>query len=269
MEPATISSPAATWGTSSWVAAARNTLSGGSGRSLLIGGAGTATITGGAGDDIIIGGKTSFDQDHAVLATILADWQRTDETYAQRIEDLHCGDGYNGTNKLVYLVTVQAGGADTLTGGPGQDWFFQFPTDTISDLNNGGTEQVENFRLPTGNLGYALQFGANGGFAQGNGITTDAAGNVYTVGSFQGTMNFDPQQGATYLTSHGYFDNYVAKYSPQGNLLWVQQWGGTDTSRDATVGGLHQDGRSRQRLRGWLFLWLDDHRGFLLQHRGR
>jgi hypothetical protein len=229
-------------------------LTAGNGRSLLIGGAGNATITGAAGDDIVIGGKTSYDQDHAALAAILADWQRTDETYAQRIEDLDCGDGYNGTSKLRYLVTVQAGGADVLTGSPGQDWFFQFPADTITDLNNGGTEQVENSRLPTGNLGYALQFGADGGYAQGNGITTDAAGNVYTIGQFEGTMNFDPRHGATYLTSQGYVDTYVAKYSPQGNLLWVQQWGGTNTSVDDTAGVfIKVDGVGNVYVDGWFY----------------
>jgi hypothetical protein len=209
-------------------------LTGGNGRSLLIGGTGSAVITGGADDDIIIGGKTSFDQDHASLASILADWQRTDKTYAERINDLHSRDGDLGSSKLLYLVTVQAGGVDVLSGGPGQDWFFQFPSDTITDLNNGGTEQVENARLATGNLGYALQFGGTGGEDQGDGIATDAAGNVYTVGVFQGTMSLDA--GRTTLTSQGYVDTYVAKYTSQGDLLWVQQWDGTDPTRDVTSG---------------------------------
>jgi len=34
------------------------------------------------------------------------------------------------------------GSADTLTGGQGQDWFFQSTGDTITDLNNGGTEST-------------------------------------------------------------------------------------------------------------------------------
>jgi hypothetical protein len=228
-------------------------LTGGNGRSLLIGGTGSAVITGGADDDLIIGGKTSFDQDHAVLASILADWQRTDETYAERINDLHSRDGDLGSSKLLYLVTVQAGGADVLSGGPGQDWFFQFPGDSITDLNNGGTEQVENSRLPTGNLGFAMQFGAAGGDAQGQAITTDAAGNVYTIGVFIGTVTFDPARG-TSLTSQGYFDTYVAKYSPQGDLLWVQQWGGTNPSLDATSGdNIKVDGAGNVYVDGYFY----------------
>ena len=54
------------------------------------------------------------------------------------------GGGLNGTNKLVLNTTVldHSGAPDTLTGGAGLDWFFQFAADTITDRNNGGAEQV-------------------------------------------------------------------------------------------------------------------------------
>jgi hypothetical protein len=122
---------------------------GGSGRSLLIGGTGASKITGGSADDILIAGTTTYDSNHTALMLILKEWQRTDKTYAQRIADLGSGGGYNGGYTLKWGTTVLDGGtaADTLTGGPGLDWFFANlgPTgviDTITDLNNGGTEQV-------------------------------------------------------------------------------------------------------------------------------
>jgi hypothetical protein len=53
-------------------------------------------------------------------------------------------------------------------------------------------------------------------------IVTDASGNMYTTGSFNGTLNF----GGTTLTSSNE-DMFVAKYSPAGNLIWVVKSGGT------------------------------------------
>jgi hypothetical protein len=125
-----------------------DTIYGGSGRSLLIGGGGGDKIIGGSADDILISGTTNYDRNQTALMLILKEWQRTDKTYSQRISDLKNGGGYNGTNKLIWGTTVQDdAAADTLTGGAGLDWFFanRGPSgvvDKITDLNNGGTEQV-------------------------------------------------------------------------------------------------------------------------------
>jgi hypothetical protein len=127
--------------------AGTNVISGGSGRSLLIGGTGSSTIVGGANDDILIAGTTTFDANEIALMSILQEWQRTDKNYAQRIAELRSGGGFNGQNKLILGTTVlDNDGVSKLTGGPGLDWFFADlgggVTDTITDLNNGGTEQV-------------------------------------------------------------------------------------------------------------------------------
>ena len=52
-------------------------------------------------------------------------------------------------------------------------------------------------------------------------VATDAAGNVYNAGIFWGTAQFS----GTTLVSQGELDLYVAKYSPQGALLWIRQAG--------------------------------------------
>jgi hypothetical protein len=125
-----------------------DTITAGTGRSLLIGGAGGDVLRGGSADDILISGTTNFDANHAALTAILAEWQRTDRTYAQRISDLRNGGGLNGTTKLIWGTTVHDdGAADTLTGNAGLDWFFANlgpggVKDTITDLNTGGPEQV-------------------------------------------------------------------------------------------------------------------------------
>jgi Ca2+-binding RTX toxin-like protein len=124
-----------------------DTLVGGSGRSLLIGDGGSDTITGGGDDDILIAGTTAFDADDTALMAILQEWQRSDKTYSQRIADLKSGVGLKGSFRLLRGTTVLGdGAADMLTGGAGLDWFLanlkSGVRDTITDLNNGGTEQV-------------------------------------------------------------------------------------------------------------------------------
>jgi Ca2+-binding RTX toxin-like protein len=65
--------------------AGSDSLSGGAGRDLLIGGAGADALLGEAGDDIRIGSTTTFDNDLAALAAIMAEWTREDHSYSQRV----------------------------------------------------------------------------------------------------------------------------------------------------------------------------------------
>lgn len=62
----------------------------------------------------------------------------------------------------------------------------------------------------------------------GNSITTDVNGNLYTTGSFQGTVDFDPGTGISNLTSIGNQDIFIQKLDSDGNFVWAKQMGGTD-----------------------------------------
>jgi hypothetical protein len=121
-----------------------DTIVGGTGRSILIGGAGNDAITGGSDEDIVIGGSVNFGANaQTALQTILNEWQRTDETYDQRISNLRAGVGPGNAYQLVWGSTVlDDGGSNALqgdpTGGPtARDWFFADLAaghDTIADL---------------------------------------------------------------------------------------------------------------------------------------
>jgi hypothetical protein len=112
-----------------------NVLQSGSGRSLLIGGAGSATMTGGANDDVFVAGTTTFDLDRTALASILAEWQRTDKGFQGRLADLQTGTtGLNGANHLIWGTTVfDNGQANTVTGGAGQNWYFSASLSAITN----------------------------------------------------------------------------------------------------------------------------------------
>jgi hypothetical protein len=55
----------------------------------------------------------------------------------------------------------------------------------------------------------------------------DSAGNVYTTGYFQGTVDFDPGAGTVNLSSAGSDDIFVQKLDASGNLVWARGMGGT------------------------------------------
>ena len=66
-------------------------------------------------------------------------------------------------------------------------------------------------------------------------LAVDFSGNVYTVGSFNGTVDFDPGVGVTNLISAGGFDIFVQKMDASGNFLWARSFGGTSYDRGLYV----------------------------------
>jgi hypothetical protein len=68
-----------------------------------------------------------------------------------------------------------------------------------------------------------------------NRMALDGDGNLILTGSFEGAdVDFDPGPGQVLLSSAGSTDVFVAKYSPNGNLLWASRTG--DAGDDAAYG---------------------------------
>lgn len=63
------------------------------------------------------------------------------------------------------------------------------------------------------------------------GLCTDRAGNVYMTGEYAETADFGKEK----ITSRGDYDFFVAKYSPEGECLWVRGGGGAKTDRGYSV----------------------------------
>ncbi len=57
-------------------------------------------------------------------------------------------------------------------------------------------------------------------------IATDATGNVYLTGSFEGVIRFDDNDDAHTLVSNGKEDAFLVKFDTEGHVLWSTQAGG-------------------------------------------
>src|SRR5690606_7645674 len=65
-------------------------------------------------------------------------------------------------------------------------------------------------------------------------IITDAAGNVFTTGYFQGTATFGsamPGNSVSLQASGSSYDIFVTKQDPTGRLIWARKYGGTGDDR--------------------------------------
>lgn len=95
---------------------------------------------------------------------------------------------------------------------------------------------------PSGIAGFIAKFTAGGNFVwvkhfdpySGNSkafaIDLDSQGNIYVGGSFTGSIEFDPNNGSTILSSPSSNDDgFVCKLDPSGNLLWAKRIGGSSS----------------------------------------
>ncbi|MBN8692675.1 MAG: SBBP repeat-containing protein [Bacteroidetes bacterium] len=63
------------------------------------------------------------------------------------------------------------------------------------------------------------------------GIAVDASGNVYSAGSFSGTVDFDPGPGTYTMNGGTTGDAYINKLDGAGNFIWSKQLGGTSNDK--------------------------------------
>ena len=76
-------------------------------------------------------------------------------------------------------------------------------------------------RIAPANLAFAVGIG-NSQDQTIQSLGVDAAGNTYVLGTFQGTVDFDPGPGVVNLSATANLtDMFVAKYTSTGGLAWV------------------------------------------------
>lgn len=87
-----------------------------------------------------------------------------------------------------------------------------------------------------GNFVWAVNFGAGSATVNATSIDTDPSGNIYTTGTYNQTIDFDPGAGIANLTAPGNGDVFIMKMNSAGNLLWVKSTTGNVNTGFANIG---------------------------------
>jgi hypothetical protein len=104
-------------------------------------------------------------------------------------------------------------------------------------MTSSGNSNVFISKLDSGgNFIWAKQIaGTLAGEGAGRSIVVDSSGNVYTIGEFLGTADFDPGAGVHNLTPSGGSDVFISKLDATGNFLWAGQLGGPNNDYGHTL----------------------------------
>lgn len=105
------------------------------------------------------------------------------------------------------------------------------PGTGVSSLTAMGDNDVFILKLNAeGNFVWAKQLGGANSTIENRSIIVDRLGDVYTTGTFSGTLDFDPGTGAEMLTSSGWGSIYISKLSKDGNFVLARKIGGQYSS---------------------------------------
>ncbi len=80
-------------------------------------------------------------------------------------------------------------------------------------------------------------------------IKSDKESNLYIGGTYLGTVDFNPGDGDTLLTSYGNGNSYFLKLGPEGNFEWVNQISGPG------LGDIAITENSEMLATGWVFVF--------------
>jgi hypothetical protein len=92
------------------------------------------------------------------------------------------------------------------------------------------------FVMQSQNMLFQWSKGMNGtGGDMGEAIAVDATGNVYTIGTFGGTVDFDPGPATFTLASAGIGDIFLSKLDALGNFIWAKRIGGVSNETGKSI----------------------------------
>jgi hypothetical protein len=113
-----------------------------------------------------------------------------------------------------------------ITGSFGQTGDFDPGPGTFNMTSLGGQSSFVEKLDSLGNFIWAKSFQCSNGAGLGVSVAVDKNQNVYTIGRFMGTADFDPGPGVISLTSNnGSEDIYISKLDAAGNFVWAKIFG--------------------------------------------
>jgi hypothetical protein len=83
--------------------------------------------------------------------------------------------------------------------------------------------------------GIVRTWGGTGAKTASWGMTWDGSSNVYVVGGYTNTVDFDPGPATNNHTSNGNRDAFISKFGSDGTWLWTKTWGSSNDDRANSV----------------------------------
>lgn len=153
----------------------------------------------------------------------LVNTQNTSEFYADIWQTVEACGGRQGDNRQT-IVTDSEGNSFVTGYFSGTARFGNITLSSVKDQNDVFVAAFNKAGIPL----WAVQAGGERNDL-GYNIVNDPDGNLYVTGSFHGTINF----GDRSVRAPVYTDLYMAKFSRDGKLLWVNQ-AGLDTTSETS-----------------------------------
>lgn len=140
----------------------------------------------------------------------------------------------NATEERAYDIAVEPSGHAYIAG------FFEGALNRVGLASAGGQDGVISKFDPFGNPDWTFALGSTTN-DQVQAIALDGLGHLFAIGSFRGTVDFDPGPATSNLTSIGAgTDIFAARYTTNAVLNWAFRIGGNGFDQGAP-GGLSAD----------------------------
>ncbi|WP_173977550.1 DUF4347 domain-containing protein, partial [Magnetospirillum sp. LM-5] len=135
-------------------------------------------------------------------------------------------------DRLAQITRADVAGSTDSTGTPG-NWTLEYRAGQVE------TEIVVTQATQDSyahELAFPVGLGLNSGTVDNRATVVDASGNVYVVGAFTGTVDFDPGAGTTNLVSiGGSSDIFIQKLDASGALVWAKSVGGSNSEYASSI----------------------------------
>ncbi len=145
------------------------------------------------------------------------------------------------------VVTVDSSGNVYLAGRFSDSFDFDPGIGQSIQTSNGGRDVYVVKFSANGSFIWARTFGGPG-YDDAERIRIDRSGNVIVIGSFQSSVDFNPDAGVKTISSNGGDDCYVLKLDKNGNYIWACSIGGSQMDDAA---GLQLDDMNNIYLSGY------------------
>lgn len=146
--------------------------------------------------------------------------------------------GGAGATSVTQAIGVDASGNVFITGGFIGTTDFD-PGISASNFTSAGTDIFIAKLNTAGAFVWAKQINGSGDELAYS-LALDAAGNVYTVGTYNNNPDFDPDATATYTPGNaGLYDIFISKLNTNGDFVWAKNMGGSnaDMGYDIALNG--------------------------------